>query len=218
MEEAALIRLGDRMAKSATPRLDSDVARVYAAGDAGVGGALYNCAAIGEHRQFIRIQRGAQSEFVDANGCQRAQPRRQLRKIHGPRTLMNLHGVAPAQADGGAMPSFEMGELTMGATRAIGIARRWRGLTDLPGPDVQGGEPGGNGFLAASQNLERVRGLQRCNCRRHRTQYALGFAGRLGAPRRLGINAAETCGEPRYNRQLQTITAYGSAVDPRYPA
>ena len=51
----------------------SDIAGVDAAGDADIGGAFDDGAAVGEDGQLIGIERDAQSELVGADGRDRAE-------------------------------------------------------------------------------------------------------------------------------------------------
>ena len=94
---------------------------------------------------------------------------------------MNLHGVAPAQADGRAMLALQMRKLAARAARAIRIARRRSGLANLSGPHVHGGEPRGTDSRPQARIFSASPNLQRRDRRRHRPQYARGLAGRLRA-------------------------------------
>ena len=111
--------------------LQSHVAGIQAAGDAWVGGAFDDRAAIREHRQLIRVDTGADRKIIGAHRSQRGKSASQIPKIHWTRTFVDLHRIAAAQADGRATLARQMDEIPAGAAWATGIASRGGRLADF---------------------------------------------------------------------------------------
>ncbi len=106
--------------------LHSHVLRVKAAGDPRVRSAFYDGPSIGENRELVRRREKAQREFVRAHFAQGRQPFLQCAQVQLVFAFVDLHGVAPAQADGCAPRAVEINEL---AEAAAGTVRARRALT-----------------------------------------------------------------------------------------
>src|SRR5579864_4740977 len=139
----------------------SHISRIETAGYAGIGGALDDGAAIGEDGEFEGIDGSAEREFIGADGSDEGEAAGEILQIDGTMELMDLDGVAAAQADRRAARSVKEFEFSQRAAWAGGIARRQIDLADLARPDVDGGDTGGDRFDPARENFERRRRLQR---------------------------------------------------------
>src|SRR5690349_18440603 len=102
----------------------ADVAGVEAAGQADIGGSFDDGAAVGEDGQLIGPAEEAQAELVGAHLAQGKQAKPQILQVERAGALMDLDGVAAAQADRRPALAVEVGELALSASRTFRVARR----------------------------------------------------------------------------------------------
>src|SRR3569833_2020090 len=118
--------------------VSSQIAGIDAAGDAGVGGAFDDGAAVGEYGDLVLAIVEAQREFVGAHLAEACEPGGEFRQIEGALALGDLDGVASAEADGRAAAVIEIDELALAARGACGIAGGDRNFTQRSGPEIGG--------------------------------------------------------------------------------
>src|SRR4051794_36280435 len=64
------------------------------------------------------------------------------------------------------------------------------------------------------QNLQRIRGLNSADYRSHRGQHTSGLTSRLRAGGWLRVYATQTRSAARNHRHADSVTAYGSSINP----
>src|ERR1051325_7022631 len=97
----------------------ADIAGVETACDSGVGSFFYNGAPVGKQRDLVGMLLEFQNKVVVPHRAIVLQPPADLRQIHGPRVLMNLHGISSAQRDMRPTLPPEVHEIVLCASGAI---------------------------------------------------------------------------------------------------
>ena len=118
----------------------ADEAGVQGAGEGDVGGALNDGAAVGEEGKGVGGTLEAEEEVVETDVAVRAEAVAHGGEVHGTMVLMDLDGVAAAEGDVGAALACEVGELPVGADRAVGVGGGGVDLATVVGPEVEGEE------------------------------------------------------------------------------
>src|SRR5579871_4201099 len=132
---------GHQDSRDGREALGADVARVQTSGDAHVGGAFDDRAAIRKYGEVVGLDLEAQGKLVGAHRAEWSQAHGELLQIERAGALVNLHRIAPAKADGGSRHAVQVHEIALPAGRTIAHRIGLRDLPDLAGPDIHGGDP-----------------------------------------------------------------------------
>ncbi len=145
---------------------------------------------------------------------QRLQTRLENAKVERARALVNLDGIAAAQGDARLDFSREIGEITPGASAAIGPARQTDGL-HAPGPNVRGEQAPIQGFGMAREDFQGFGCFERGDQIDDGAEDADGVAGFFEALGGAGFEQAGQAGRSAgTNCHGEAVTGNGSGVDP----